>query len=385
MKITINSKELKALLEKVTPVIPKKTQFSILESVLLTSKNGILSATTTNITQFLTVTTKEYTTTTDGSILIGSNDVLILTKLSGDITIESTEETKAVIRSNKKSISISLKDTEDFPKLPENTEENENVIVKEYDFLKVISKLIVFTSSSESNEKMQYYNMNVTDGYIEAIDGHRIGINNIDMKVNSKNSLPSILIHNSINKNLKKVLSSKSTTDISITISDGFIFFKGKDFMYIDHHNAGEYFKTQQMFFDDYDFKIELETSGLMEISKFNVDMVKFDAMDKRPMILYYNNETKENYIYMNTGKHITTDKLELIKSEMPNKDICMGFNPLFILDALKCIDESKVTIIGSTSKAPITIIGTDEKYLILPVNIGQNEAEIINYMKDAA
>lgn len=52
-------------------------------------------------------------------------------------------------------------------------------------------------------------------------------------------------------------------------------------------------------------------------------------------------------------------------------KDLLIGFNPKFLIDALRVIDDEEVTLYFMNSKAPCFI--KDEKetyvYLILPVN----------------
>ena len=52
--------------------------------------------------------------------------------------------------------------------------------------------------------------------------------------------------------------------------------------------------------------------------------------------------------------------------------DIVIGFNPKFLMDALKVIDDEFVDIYLINSKAPCFIKDRDESYiyLILPVNI---------------
>ena len=56
---------------------------------------------------------------------------------------------------------------------------------------------------------------------------------------------------------------------------------------------------------------------------------------------------------------------------EKDGKDIMIGFNPKFLIDALKVIDDEKISIYLVNPKAPCFI--KDEKesyiYLILPVN----------------
>ena len=58
-------------------------------------------------------------------------------------------------------------------------------------------------------------------------------------------------------------------------------------------------------------------------------------------------------------------------------KDIMIGFNPKFLIDALRVIDDETVTIYLVNPKAPCFIRDDEENYtyLILPVNINQNQA----------
>ena len=57
-------------------------------------------------------------------------------------------------------------------------------------------------------------------------------------------------------------------------------------------------------------------------------------------------------------------------------KDILIGFNPRFLIDALKVIDDETISIYLVNPKAPCFIRDDEENYtyLILPVNINQNQ-----------
>ena len=61
----------------------------------------------------------------------------------------------------------------------------------------------------------------------------------------------------------------------------------------------------------------------------------------------------------------------EEIDIEKLGKDLMIGFNPRFLIDALRVIDEERITIYLVNPKAPCFI--RDEEgsyiYLILPVN----------------
>ena len=80
---------------------------------------------------------------------------------------------------------------------------------------------------------------------------------------------------------------------------------------------------------------------------------------------------------------NITDDNMELkinsfigsmnedIDIKKDGKDIMIGFNPKFFIDALRVIDEEEVNLYMVNPKAPCFIKDDDEKfiYLILPVN----------------
>ena len=68
----------------------------------------------------------------------------------------------------------------------------------------------------------------------------------------------------------------------------------------------------------------------------------------------------------------------EEIDIEKEGKDILIGFNPKFLIDALRVIDdEENIHMYLMNPKAPCFIRDDEETYtyLILPVNISQNQA----------
>ena len=61
----------------------------------------------------------------------------------------------------------------------------------------------------------------------------------------------------------------------------------------------------------------------------------------------------------------------ENIDISKEGKDIMIGINPKFLIDALKVIDDEEISLFFVNPKAPCYIKDKDEKYiyLILPVN----------------
>ena len=87
---------------------------------------------------------------------------------------------------------------------------------------------------------------------------------------------------------------------------------------------------------------------------------------DKRPIILNMTDGKME--LKVNTMIGSMNEDLAIQKE---GKDILIGFNPRFLLDALRVIDDEEITIYLVNPKAPCFIRDEEESYiyLILPVN----------------
>lgn len=87
---------------------------------------------------------------------------------------------------------------------------------------------------------------------------------------------------------------------------------------------------------------------------------------DKKPVIINITDEIMELKIKSQLG---TMDEEIMITKE--GRDLLIGFNPKFLIDALRVIEDEEVDLYFMNAKAPCFI--KDEKetyiYLILPVN----------------
>ena len=87
---------------------------------------------------------------------------------------------------------------------------------------------------------------------------------------------------------------------------------------------------------------------------------------DKKPIIMNITDETMELKINSFIGS--MDEEIDISKE---GRDILIGFNPKFFIDALRVIDEEEVTLYMVNPKAPCFIKDDEGKfiYLILPVN----------------
>lgn len=118
------------------------------------------------------------------------------------------------------------------------------------------------------------------------------------------------------------------------------------------------------MLSSDYETKFIINKKELLSCIDRATLLVK--EGDKKPIILKISDDNMEINIQSQLGS-----MQEDIDIEKTGKDIMIGFNPKFLIDALRVIDDENVTIYMVNPKAPCYIKDDEQKYvyLILPVN----------------
>ena len=126
----------------------------------------------------------------------------------------------------------------------------------------------------------------------------------------------------------------------------------------------GEYFRIEQMLSRDYETKVKINKKEFLSCIDRATLLVK--EGDKKPNIIDINDEGMRLQINSQLGS-----MKEDIDIQKEGKDILIGFNPKFLIDALRVIDDENVTIYMVNPKAPCFIKDDEGKfiYLILPVN----------------
>src|SRR5699024_6162440 len=111
----------------------------------------------------------------------------------------------------------------------------------------------------------------------------------------------------------------------------------------------GEYFRIDQMLSTDYETKIVINKRELLDCIDRATLLIK--EGDKKPIIMNVtdgNMELKINSFVGSMNEDIEIDK--------EGRDILIGFNPKFFIDALRVIDEERITLYMVNPKAPCFI-----------------------------
>lgn len=368
LNIIVDGKELKDIIEKVSAVMLKRVTVPTLGWVILKAEGVKLSASVTSIETWLEVNTDYFTCLSEGEIAIDKADLKVITRMTGDVNIIESDE-NIIVKNGKKTITLYKYNLSNYPEL-EAEENTEKLKYTESELLETVNNLSVFCSDNEQNKMFQVINFNLKDSRVEALDGHRIGLKRIEDTETLCNN-GSVMLHIMAVKDLKKALDKKSNNVVTIAEGEKYIVITGKNFTYYQRKIEGEYFKVGQMLNNDFSFSFKVGATETLEHFKYYTDNV-ISKTDRKPIILKIGND--KIITYGRNARFETSDEFEI--TDFSGKELTIGFNPYFLVDALKIADSDNVRIDGNNCKAPIMIEADKYSFLVLPVNIETDAME---------
>lgn len=310
-------------------------------------------------------------TSVNGQILETGNIALnakvfseIIRKLpDSDVTIKTDDAFKTIITCEKAKFNIAGKSTEEFPYLPE-IEKNQMITLSQFSLKEIIRQTVFSISDNESNKIMtgELFEIEKDEFKVVSLDGHRISIRKIKLK-EEYNSIKVIVPGKTMNE-ISKILSGEIEDEVQIFFSDNHIVFEFDETTVVSRLIEGEYYKIDQMLSNDYETKVVINKKEFLSCIDRATLLIK--ESDKKPIIIQISDNDMELRINSSIGS--MNEEIDIQKE---GKDILIGFNPRFLIDALRVIDDEEITIYLFNPKAPCFIKDKDENYiyLILPVN----------------
>ena len=364
MKIICSKSDLLKGVNIVMKAVPSKTTMKILECILIDASAGKIKF-TANDMELGIETVVEGRIESRGIVALDAQLFSeIIRKLpDSDVTIESDEKRNTHIICEKAKFNIMGKEGEDFPNLT-MIEKNERVIISQFTLKEVIRQTLFSIAVNESNKIMTGELFEISDNELKvvALDGHRIAIRNIELK-DSYGSKKVIVPGKTLNE-ISKILSGETEDFVQIYFTQNHIMFEFDQTIVVSRLIEGNYFRIDHMISSDYETKVTINKKEMLDCIDRAALMVK--EGDKKPIVISIDDEVMELKINSQIG---SMDEIIDIKKE--GKDIMIGFNPKFLMDSLRVIDDEDIDIYYVNSKAPCFI--RDEKetyiYLILPVN----------------
>ena len=364
MKIICPKSELQKSVSIVMKAVPGKTTMPILECILIDAATNDIKLTANDME--LAIETRVQGMVLEKGILALDAKIFseIVRKLpDNEVVIETDSNLQTLITCEKAKFNISGKSGEEFSYLP-YIEKEEPVELSQFTLKEIIRQTIFTISDHDSNKLMtgELFEINENILKVVALDGHRISIRKVELMNNYASK--KVIVPGKTLIEVSKILSGEVESKANIYFTPNHIVFEFDQTVVVSRLIEGEYFKIDQMLSSDYETKVRVNKKELLSCIDRAMLLVK--EGDKKPIIINIGDEAMELKIQSQLG---SMNEDILITKE--GKDLLIGFNPKFLMDALRVIEDEEIQIYLTNAKAPCFI--RDEKesyiYLILPVN----------------
>ena len=364
MKLVLSKSNLLTGVQIVSKAVPNKTTMSILECILVDARGSEIKL-MANDMELGIETIIEGNIVEKGMIALDAKIFLeIVRKLpDSDITIVTDDMFKTTITCEKSKFNIIGKSGEDFSYLP-SIEKIDSIIVSQFTLKEVVRQTIFSIADNDNNKLMtgELFEINEDILKVVSLDGHRISIRKIRLK-NFYMPKKVVVPGKTLNE-ISKILSGDMDSEVHIFFTDKHIVFEFDHTTVVSRLIEGDYFKIDQMLSSDYETKVRINKKEFLNCIDRATLLVK--EGDKKPIIINIMDGMME--LKINSAVGSMNEEIDI---EKKGKDIMIGFNPKFLIDALRVIEDEEIDIYLVNPKAPCFIRDAEEKYiyLILPVN----------------
>ena len=364
MKIICNKSDLLKGVNIALKAIPVRTTMTILECILIDASEDEIKFTSNDME--LGIETKvKGEIVKRGKIALDAKFLYeIVRKLpDSEVTIETNSDFVANISCEKANFTISGKSGEDFSYLP-YIERDKSIVLSQFNLKEIIRQTIFSIAENENNKIMTGELFEVSGNILKVVslDKFRVSIRKLELE-NSFDDIKVIVPGKTLNE-ISKILTGDNDSEVVIYFADNHILFEFDDTIVLSRLIEGEYFKIEQMLSKDCNTKIRINKRDLLDCIDRATIYIK--EGNKKPVIFDIKDGSVKTSITSAIGKMD-----EEIDIEKEGNDLKIGFDPKFLIDALKVIDDEYVSIHFMRSQEPCTIKNEEGTYLylILPVN----------------
>lgn len=351
----------------VSKAVSSKTTLPILECILLKADTKGFRLIANNLELGIETSNIEAQINEVGSIALEAKifSEIIRNLPENDISIISDEKNTTIIKSGKSEFTILGQQGDEFPLLPD-VEKNNKYEINSHTLKNMIRQTIFSVAVEETKPILTGELIEIKENKLNivAIDGFRVSFRKTDIDL-IEDEISVVIPSKTLNE-VSKILSDKEENIINLYFTDKHALFELENCTIVSRLLEGEFLKYEQLFTDDFttsteinrhEFLKSLERASLIS-KETKKNPVKLDIKDNK-MIITSNTELGQSY--------------EEIDADIDGEFLEIAFNPKYLIDALKAIDDDIIYIQFLTPLSPCIIKGKENdsyKYLILPLRL---------------
>ncbi len=367
MKLSCSREELLTYINIVNKAVSGRTTLPILQCILLNADKKGFYLTANDLELGIQSAPIAANITEMGSVALEARIFSeIIRKIVGEevfISVDEKNMTTIICGSSK--FQIMGQNGEEFPELPK-VEKNQEYRMLQSDLKNCIRQTIFSIAQNEAKPILtgEFLEINNQNLHLVSVDGFRISFRKVPMLLCGTDF--SEVIPGKTMAEIYKILSQEGEEEVSIYFTDKHALFDIGGSIVVSRLLEGEYIKYGQSFTDDFKTKIQINSSLLVQ------------ALERASLV---SREVKKTPVHLDIkeGELILTSNAEMgmayesIPVEIQGDDLEIAFNPKYLIDALRAIEDETVSIQFTTPLSPCIIRpieGDAFQYLILPLRI---------------
>lgn len=348
--------------------VSTKTTMPILEGILIQTNENELKLTSYDleigIEYVFDAQVNEQGTTVVNAIMFSE----IIRKLpNAEIQIRINENNLLEIECEGSLYKLATMNPEEFPELPKIN--IDHFVKLEQTTLKNMIRKTIFAVSTEENRPIftgSLFEVSNNKLNVVAVDGYRMAVKN--KEVQEANDFSCVIPGKTLNE-VNKIISD-SFDSITVGIAKNQALFEMENCKIVTRLLDGEFLKYSNAIPQNWETRIKANKNNIQNCFE-RILLISASSIEKEKKYpVKINVEVGKVTI---SCSNQTGDAKEEILVDTEGKDLEIGFNPRFFLDALKAIDDEDVYIEFGTNRSPCIIRPIEDGdyiYMILPIKM---------------
>ncbi len=370
MKFICEKANLLKAINSVVRGVSSRTTMPILEGILIQTNDNQVKLTTYDLELGIEYVINCEVIEQGNTVVTASVFSEIIRKLPDtEISITVDEKDLLVIECEGSLYKLATMNPLEFPELPQIDEENS--VELEQNTLKDMIRKTIFAVSIETHRPIFtgcLFEIKDNKINVVAVDGYRLGWKSkfLEEKVNDfKVVIPGKTL-NEVNK-----IISDSFEKVKISIAKNQALFEMENCKIVTRLLEGEFLDYERVIPKNWETRIRVNKKELQECFE-RVSLISMSTIEKeRKYPVKVSIEIGKIVI---SCKNQAGDAKEEVFLTTEGKNLEVGFNPKYFLDALKAIEEEEVFVEFGSSLSPSIIKSVEETgdyvYMILPIRI---------------
>lgn len=353
----------------VSKAVSSKTMLPILECILLQADGGEFKMTASDLELGIETSAIEADIISPGTIAVEARvfSDIIRSLPEGTVDINVEENMITTIRCGKSEFQIIGRNGDDFPVLPQ-VDKNDGVSISGLQLKNMIRQTIFSVSLDETKTAMTGELVEIKDGFIKlvSVDGFRISVRTAEIAENMKDKDIKAIIPGKTLSELSRIIPSDAGQVVSIFFTNKHVLFEMENCVVVSRVIESEFINYENVFTVEYTTKVYINKDAFL------------DAIERATLI---SKDVKKNpvKVSINDGEIVITSSTEIgasreeISAELDGAGMDIAFNPKYLIDVLKVIDDPVCALQLTTPLSPCIIRSDDNdtyKYLVLPLRI---------------